>query len=98
MQTCSLCNATSNDLAVSCPKCSAKLSEKSTTAVALRKFIENPRVSSIRITVANDSCPLCFESRGTFDKKAVPVLPHKGCSHTNGCRCAYEPVLTEVYP
>ena len=98
MQTCSNCNATTNDSAVNCPKCNAKMSERSVNAVSLRKFIENDRVRAIRITVANDSCPVCFESRGTFDKHAVPQLPHQGCSHQHGCRCMYEPILSEVYP
>jgi hypothetical protein len=70
----------------------------STTAVALKKFRENPRVTAIRINVAGDACPLCYESRGTFPKDAVPALPHEGCSHGLGCRCAYEPVLAEIYP
>ena len=27
-----------------------------------------------------------------------PTLPVEGCSHGLGCRCYYEPVLTEIYP
>jgi hypothetical protein len=74
------------------------LREFSATAVALKKFQGNPRVTSIRINVANDACPLCYEARGTFQKDAVPQLPHEGCSHGLGCRCTYEPVLNEIYP
>ncbi len=98
MQTCSRCNASSPDTAKNCVNCNAALGELSTNAVALQKFRENPRVTSIRINVANDACPLCYESRGTFAKDAVPVLPHAGCSHERGCRCTYEPVLNEIYP
>ncbi len=98
MQTFSRCNASSPDTAISCTNCKADLHEFSTNAVALKKFRENPRVTSIRINVANDACPLCYESRGTFVKEAVPALPHEGCSHGLGCRCTYEPVLSEIYP
>jgi hypothetical protein len=98
LQTCSRCNASSPDTAVECINCKADLHEFSATSVALKNFKENPRVSFVRINVAGDACPLCYESRGTFPKDAVPALPHEGCSHTNGCRCIYEPVLNDIYP
>ena len=98
MQTCSKCNASSLDHALECGNCHANLGEFSTNAVTLRQYKENPRVSLIRINVAGDACPLCYESRGSFEKDAVPRLPHEGCSHARGCRCTYEPVLNEIYP
>ncbi len=98
MQTCSRCNASSPDTALTCVNCHIELREFSTNAVALKKFRANPRVTAIRINVANDACPLCYESRGTFLKDSIAVLPHEGCSHTHGCRCTYEPVLGEIYP
>ncbi len=98
MQTCSRCNALSPDTAKYCVNCNANLEEFSVNAVALKKFRANPRVASIRIEVANDACPLCYESRGTYEKNAVPRLPHEGCSHPQGCRCHYAPVLSEIYP
>ncbi|PWH16642.1 MAG: hypothetical protein DDG60_03940 [Anaerolineae bacterium] len=98
LQTCSRCNATAPDTAQSCLHCQADLREWSVNAVALKKFRENPRVSAIRISIAHDACPLCYESRGTFEKNAVPLLPHEGCSHPQGCRCNYAPVLEEIYP
>ncbi len=98
MQTCSRCNASSPDTNTNCGNCKADLREFSNSAVARKKFLLNPRVSAVRINVANDACPLCYESRGTFPKQSVPTLPHEGCSHNHGCRCAYEPVLSEIYP
>ncbi len=98
MQSCTLCNANSPDTAQFCVHCQADLREFSATAQALKKYRENPRVSLVRITVAHDACPLCYESRGTFAKDAVPTLPHEGCSHAGGCRCKYEPVLNDIYP
>ena len=98
MQTCSRCNAISPDTATNCLHCQADLSAYSTNAVALQNFRANPRVTAIRINVAHDACPLCYESRGTFSKEAIATLPHEGCSHTHGCRCTYEPVLNEIFP
>jgi hypothetical protein len=98
LQTCSRCNASSPDLSLECNHCHADLREFSVNAVTLKQYQQNPRVSSIRINVAGDACPLCYESRGTFDKDAVPALPHEGCSHAMGCRCTYEPILNEIYP
>lgn len=98
MQTCSRCNAGSPDTALKCLHCEADLKNFSTNAVALNNFRSNPRVTAIRINVANDACPLCYEARGTFPKEAVATLPHEGCSHVNGCRCTFEPILSEIYP
>ncbi len=96
MQTCSQCNASSPDTALRCVHCGADLSLLSTRAVALRRLRENPRVSAIRLSVAQDACPACQEWFGTYAKDAVPILPHPACSHPNGCRCFYEPVLIET--
>jgi len=98
MQTCSKCNASSPDTATNCVNCKVDLHNYSTHAVTLKTYRENPRVTAIRINVANDACPLCYESRGTFPKDNIATLPHEGCSHSGGCRCAYEPVLNEIYP
>ncbi len=98
MQTCSLCNATASDEMRLCPHCGADLREHSVRAQMLKRFRENPRVSAVRINVAHDACSACAELLGTFPKDEVPPLPHPGCSHEGGCRCTYEPVLTEMFP
>jgi hypothetical protein len=56
------------------------------------------RVINIRLIVSEDCCPACREHEGTFPIDAVPPLPVVGCSHKNGCRCFYEPLLEVVYP
>ena len=72
---------------------------KKTAAVeALKKFQENPRVVNIRLIVAADACPVCAAHEGTYDKNNAPALPIEGCSHPNGCRCFYEPMLNVIYP
>lgn len=98
MQTCSRCNAQSSDDAILCQECQSDLREFSTTAVALKNMRENPRIKYIRISVGNDACPSCHAQQGTYPKDSVPVLPHVGCSHENGCRCFYEPYLGEIFP
>jgi hypothetical protein len=96
MQTCSKCNASSPDHAAKCVNCKADLKLYSITAVALKHLQDNPRVRAVRVTVANDACPHCYELMKTYPKNKVPPLPHEGCSHENGCRCFYEPVLDET--
>jgi hypothetical protein len=65
---------------------------------ALDRMLHNPRVSRIRLIVAPDACPACRRYEGEYEKSAVPRLPTDGCSHTLGCRCFYEPTLSEIYP
>lgn len=98
MQTCSLCNASSPDQASHCVNCKADLSESSTTAQALKRFRANPRVQAVTIAASHDACSYCHEQLNTYSLEEAPTLPHKGCSHTNGCRCFYIPVLTDIYP
>jgi hypothetical protein len=74
------------------------LSEFSNTAVALKRLQDNPRVLNVRLVTAHDCCPACREAEGTYVKGEVPTLPVVGCSHALGCRCFYEPMLSEIYP
>jgi hypothetical protein len=96
MQTCSICNASSPDNALVCGNCQADLSQSSTSKVALKRMKSNPRIRAVRVSVADDACPYCYGLLNTYPKDAVPDLPHQGCSHENGCRCFYEPVLEET--
>lgn len=98
MQTCTRCSASSPDDALHCSNCSADLSQWSETSVALKQMQANPRVSSIRILVQNDCCPQCQKAFGVYEKDKVPHLPVEGCSHANGCRCFYAPILSQLYP
>jgi hypothetical protein len=98
VQTCSLCHTQSADPVQTCPKCKADLRKLNTVMAALKKFQQNPRVKNVRLVVADDSCPTCQQSSGTYEKKSAPSLPHEACSHAMGCRCFYEPMLDEIYP
>lgn len=68
------------------------------TAVALKKFLENPRVRDVRLVISDDACPVCAAHEGTYTKDNIPIIPIEGCSNPEGCRCFYEPMLTEIYP
>ena len=68
------------------------------TAVAFSACATNDRVSRIRLIVGDDACPSCRQVEAEYTKDKVPNLPTRGCSHTMGCRCFYEPALTEIYP
>lgn len=98
MQICSRCQTSSPDHATSCPACGASLPEFSTVRVSLKRMLENPRICAIQVSVAGDACPSCQAKQGTYTKENAPLLPHPGCSHANGCKCYYEPILTEVFP
>jgi hypothetical protein len=98
MRICSLCKTTNSDVVQTCVTCGADLRMHSVTAMALSRLKENPRVSRIRLIVSADACPACMAAEGDFDKENVPDLPVPGCSHENGCRCFYEPLLTQIYP
>ncbi|MBI3362217.1 MAG: hypothetical protein HY023_14025 [Chloroflexi bacterium] len=74
------------------------MTQFSTAAVALAKMRANSRVSMIRVAVNHDCCPACAAAQGAHPKDDVPILPIEGCSGANGCRCHYEPVLTQIYP
>jgi hypothetical protein len=98
VQTCSKCAQQSPDTATNCINCQADLSEWSERAVAYKRFMENPRVSYVRVVVYDDCCPACREMKGAYTKEDVPNLPIEGCSHKHGCRCFYQPFLEEIYP
>ena len=98
MQTCSNCNIQSPDTIIYCPGCHADLRNSSMTAVAYQKFKQNSRISSIRVSVSKDACPVCQQMQGNYSKDNLPQLPTPGCSHENGCRCYYDPVLNEIFP
>jgi hypothetical protein len=98
MQTCSNCNSQSPDTATHCENCGFELAEYSNRAVALKKYIANPRVKYVRIVVSGDPCPACQRMEGAYEKDSAPPLPVEACSHPQGCRCFYLPFLTEIYP
>lgn len=98
MQTCSKCHFISPDSEENCINCGADLSEFSESALTLKKFIDNPRVTAIRISVSKDCCPTCLKVEGVYAKHALPALPVPGCSHPQGCRCHYAPILDEIFP
>ena len=98
MQTCSRCNTSASDHAGACPSCGAALPENSTVRASLQRMQQNPRIIKVQVSVAGDACPSCQAQQGTYAKENPPALPHAGCSHCNGCRCFYEPILTEIFP
>jgi hypothetical protein len=64
----------------------------------LKKYQKNPRVQLLRIAASADCCPACRKVEGNYENEKAPILPVVGCSHENGCRCFYEPILTEIFP
>ena len=98
VRTCSLCKAQSPDAADTCRQCGADLARSSETAVALARLRSNPRVRRIRVIVGHDACPACRKAEMDHSKDEAPALPIPGCSSPSGCKCWYEPALSEIYP
>ena len=65
---------------------------------ALEKIRSGGIATKVRILANHDSCPVCRTFEGAYDFDDVPLLPHEGCSHPQGCRCHYAPVLDRFGP
>jgi len=66
-----------------------------------KKALENIRnglATKVRILTHRDCCPYCEAMEGAYEFDEVPVLPHEECSHPDGCRCFYAPVLDKFGP
>ncbi|MCA9938227.1 MAG: hypothetical protein KC418_06270 [Anaerolineales bacterium] len=64
---------------------------------ALKK-IKGGLATKIRILANHDCCPVCRQAQGAYEFDDVPELPVEGCSHPQGCRCTYAPVLDRFGP
>ena len=52
-------------------------------------------IRGVRILTGSDSCPVCQAHAGViYHPDAAPAIPIAGCSHPDGCRCSYTPVMT----
>jgi hypothetical protein len=65
---------------------------------ALKRMLDNPRISKIVIVVPADACPACQEVFGTYAKDETPRIPMDACTHPLGCRSHYQPFIEELYP
>ena len=54
--------------------------------------------TKVRILTNRDCCPVCQTMDGVYAFDDVPELPIEGCSHPDGCRCYYAPVLDRFGP
>jgi hypothetical protein len=63
----------------------------------LEQLRANQRVDLVRVA-GPDDCSTAQSVQGVYAKSDVPALPVPGCSRPNGCICAYEPVLNDIYP
>ena len=60
--------------------------------------IRDGLATKVRILANRDGCPYCQAMEGVYEFDNVPQLPHEGCSHADGCRCFYAPVLDYFGP
>jgi hypothetical protein len=51
-------------------------------------------IIGVRVLAAPDSCPECRAlGDQVYSPDDAPRLPHAACTHAEGCRCAYTPVM-----
>jgi hypothetical protein len=67
-------------------------------AAALKRIRDGGIATKARILANHDSCPVCNAMEGAYEFDEVPELPLEGCSHPQGCRCYYAPVLDRFGP
>jgi len=72
--------------------------EKQAKQRAALKKIKEGLATRVRVMASRDSCPVCVELAGAYTFDEAPLLPQEGCSHPQGCRCHYEPVLDRFGP
>lgn len=60
--------------------------------------IRSGLATKVRILTNRDCCPACRVVDGAYEFDDVPELPIEGCSHPDGCRCYYAPVLDRFGP
>lgn len=65
---------------------------------ALDKIRNGGVATKVRILANADCCPVCRALEGAYEFDDVPELPLEGCSHPQGCRCMYAPVLDRHGP
>lgn len=51
-------------------------------------------IQGVRILVGEDSCAECrLHADIVYSPEDAPILPLDGCTHAEGCRCAYTPAM-----
>lgn len=52
-------------------------------------------IRGVRIITGSDSCPACRACAGAvYHPDEAPIIPIVGCTHPEGCRCAYSAAMT----
>jgi hypothetical protein len=64
----------------------------------LKKIRDGKVATGVRILAHYDCCPVCRALEGAYGFEDVPALPAEGCSHPEGCRCYYAPILDMFGP
>jgi hypothetical protein len=71
----------------------ANYAEKTLTAYRLGMKAKGAIVG-VRILVSEASCQVCRAMADqVYTPDTAPRLPHADCTHPEGCRCAYTPVM-----
>jgi hypothetical protein len=76
----------------------ATLTDEKAQHNATLEKIKSGLATKVRILANQDCCPACRAVEGVYNFDDVPELPVEGCSHGDGCRCHYAPVLDYFGP
>jgi hypothetical protein len=70
----------------------ANIREKESQA-ELRGYSKDEFITHVEIMCNDDSCRKCKAAAGEYLLKEAPLLPIRGCTHEDGCRCSYYPIV-----
>lgn len=59
----------------------------------LKNYAEMEFVTRVEILCNDDSCRACKAAARKYLIKNAPLIPLNGCTHENGCRCCYSPIV-----
>ncbi len=52
-------------------------------------------IRGVAVVTGPDSCPACRAHGGAvYLPDEAPIIPIAGCTHPEGCRCAYRPIMS----
>ncbi|MHB1005262.1 MAG: double zinc ribbon domain-containing protein [Chloroflexota bacterium] len=92
---CPACGTANADYADRCKQCGKTLDNywRRETAQFTRDY-DTGFINSVFIMRRADSCPECQKLQNlNYMPWELPRLPHEACTHPEGCRCTYMPVM-----
>jgi hypothetical protein len=92
---CPACGAANADYASKCKQCGKTLDNYWRREMAqFTRDYDTGFINAVFIMRRTDSCPECQKLQNlNYMPWELPRLPHEACTHPEGCRCHYMPVM-----